>query len=241
MQQERLGGGAGRAKVLGRCKERACGELAVKRQFCQGHYDVWYYKNKDLRCGFQSDGGRRMKHDNKVLFLCRKHEVEHLRWTDEIEQTNLARLAAKITPLRGCWIASVPVMGKKGEYVGFLPEGANTAVWAFHRVLWNLLMGGHKPGFELDHMPDDCSTACCNPAHLEPVKRAENEKRKRSATVNQLALENPLVQSFAQQLGLPLPVWAATPKLPNPSASGADITTGVAVAPRMGASPLPYV
>ncbi|WAJ35072.1 hypothetical protein OUO20_09695 [Arthrobacter sp. FX8] len=129
----------------------------MKRQRCQSHYDIWYYKNKDLRCAwdgcraFQDDGGRRMKHGNKVLFFCRTHEVEHLRWTPDVEAVNLERLAAKITPLNGCWIASGPVMGKKGEYVGFIPEGANQVHWAFHRVLWNLLMGGHKPGYELDH------------------------------------------------------------------------------------------
>lgn len=186
----------------------------MKRQHCRPHYDAWYYKNKNLRCAwegctaFQADGGRRMKHGNKVLFFCRIHEVEHLRWTPEVEQANLARLAAKITPIKGCWIASGPVMGKKGEYVGFIPEGANTAAWPFHRVLWNLLMGGHRPGFELDHMPADCSTACCNPAHLEPVKRSENEKRKhrkRSDRINHDAASTPSVRSFATSHGLPLP------------------------------------
>lgn len=156
-----------------------------------------------------------MKHGNKVLFFCRLHEVEHLRWTAEIEQANLSRLAAKITPINGCWIASGPVMGKKGEYVGFIPEGANKVLWAFHRVLWNLLMGGHKPGHELDHMPKDCNTACCNPAHMEPVKRSENEKRKRrrrGSPVNVAAVESLRVQDFARRHGLPLPAGPASAK-----------------------------
>lgn len=209
----------GRAKTLGQCKERGCKEIAVKRLRCQPHYDNWYYHNKNLRCAwdgcraFQDDGGRRMKHGNRVLFFCRLHEVEHLRWTPEIEQANLVRLAAKITPLNGCWIASGPVMGKKGEYVAFIPEGANTAQWAFHRVLWNLLMGGHKPGYELDHMPKNCNPACCNPAHLEPVRRGENEKRKRGRrgpSINWAAVEVPAVVAFAQKHGLPLPVPTAS-------------------------------
>lgn len=150
-----------------------------------------------------------MKHGNRVLFFCRLHEVEHLRWTDDMEQANLSRLAAKITPLGGCWIASGPVMGKKGEYVGFIPEGANKVLWAFHRVLWNLLMDGHKPAHELDHMPKNCNPACCNPSHLEPVKRGENEKRKRARrgpSINWAAAEAPAVVAFAQEYNLPLPV-----------------------------------
>ena len=105
------------------------------------------------------------------MFRCPIHEVEHLRWTPQVEQENLTRLAAKITPRNQCWIASGPVMGRKGEYVGFIPEGAGAAEWAFHRVVWNLLMGGHRQGYELDHMPRDCNPACCNPARLERVKR----------------------------------------------------------------------
>ncbi|WP_139007397.1 hypothetical protein [Arthrobacter crystallopoietes] len=139
--------------------------------------------------------------------------MEHLRWTPEIEQVNLSRLGAKITPLNECWIASGPVLGKKGEYVGFIPEGAGTALWAFHRVLWDLLMDGHKPGYELDHMPTNCNPACCNPAHLEPVKRSENEKRKRRRRgpfINAAAATAPRVQAFAQEHGLPLPATTAS-------------------------------
>jgi hypothetical protein len=62
-----------------------------------------------------------MRHGNKKPFFCRIHEVEHFRWTAGFEQTNLARLAEKITPLKGCWIASGPVMGKKGELCGLHP------------------------------------------------------------------------------------------------------------------------
>jgi hypothetical protein len=208
----------GRTKILGQCKIRDCKEAIKKREWCQPHYDQWYEKNKHLRCKwesckkFQYDGGRRMKHGNKVLFFCRLHEVEHLRWTPEVEQTNLTRLAEKITPWESkrCWIASGPAMGRKGEYVGFIPEGAGTAEWPFHRVVWNLLMGGHRQGYELDHMPrkGDCDPACCNPAHLEPVKRGENERRKRGRRgpfVNRAAAETPAVVAFAQEHGLPLP------------------------------------
>lgn len=206
----------GRVRTLGQCEVRDCPEVAVKRKKCQPHYDQWYYVNKERRChwegckSFQDDGGRRMKHGNRTVFYCRAHEVEHLRRSPEIEQANLSRLAEKITPWKGCWIASGPAMGRKGEYVGFRPEGARNVDWAFHRVVWNLLMGGHRPGYELDHMPkrEDCNPACCNPAHLEPVKRGENERRKRGRRgpfINQAAAETPAVVAFARANGLPLP------------------------------------
>ncbi|WP_284974279.1 hypothetical protein [Arthrobacter sp. efr-133-TYG-104] len=150
-----------------------------------------------------------MKHGIKVLFFCRLHEVEHPRWTPDIEHANLVRLAAKITPLNGCWIASGPVLGKKGGYVAFIPEGANTAQWTLHRVPWNLLAGGPKPGYELDHMAKDCNPSCCNPAHLEPGRRGENEKlkrRRRGPSMNWAAAEAPAVMVFARKYGLLLAV-----------------------------------
>lgn len=50
--------------------------------------------------------------------------------------------------------------------------------------------------------------ACCNPAHLEPVKRGENENEKRGRRgpfTNWAAVEAPAVLAFAQKHGLPLP------------------------------------
>ena len=49
--------------------------------------------------------------------------------------------------------------------------------WMAHRVVYEHFTGPIAPGLELDHL---CYiTACCNPAHLEPVTRAENIARQR--------------------------------------------------------------
>lgn len=44
-----------------------------------------------------------------------------------------------------------------------------------HRLSYELLVGPIPTGLELDHLCKN--TACLNPAHLEPVTRAENLRR----------------------------------------------------------------
>lgn len=201
----------GRPKVLGRCKKRGCAEIATRRELCAPHYFEWYAKNKHLRCqwdgcrAFQADGGRRMKHGNRVLFYCREHEVEHLRWSADVQELNLRRLGESLSAEGDCWVWQ----GKENvadRYPLFMPEGANNVYWVAYRVLWNLTLGGHEPRHELDHCM--CGNPrCCSPAHLEPVSRSENERRKRkpSRRVNWEAVENPAVIAFAERFALPLP------------------------------------
>lgn len=201
----------GRKRTLGKCKVRGCALAATRRDRCDPHYFIWYAKNKNLRCdwdgcrAFQDDGGRRMKHGNRVLFYCRAHEVNHLRWSPEIEALNTTRIGALLLAEGDCWIWQ----GKenvKDRYPLFMPEGANSVYWVAYRVLWNLLTGGHRSRYELDHCL--CGNPrCCSPAHLEPVTRGENERRKRKPVrrVNWAAAETAAVVAFAARFSLPLP------------------------------------
>lgn len=205
----------GRMKTLGRCKRREangvrCLEAATRRDLCPPHYHRWYDRNRHWRCQwqgcrqFKADGGRSMARNGKKRFYCRLHEVEHLRPTPDIEEMNLARLGQSIFAFNDCWLWTGSV---HGLYGAFVPEGANQVAWMAHRVVWDLLMSGHRPRLELDH--DYCRTpACVNPAHLEPVKRGENEKRKRKGRkgrINWRAAQTPKVVAFAERFGLPLP------------------------------------
>lgn len=160
-------------------------------------------------------------------FYCRLHEVEHLRVTPEAEHLNLLRLGTNlIADPKGCWLWHTS--NNTGNYGTFVPEGANVAKWLTHRVLWDLLIGGHKPGLELDHRT--CKQpACANPLHLEAVTRSINQRRKRQGPDhswrNPEALASPKVLTFAATFGLPLkaqlpPVVSSkkpcTPKVQGP-------------------------
>jgi hypothetical protein len=144
-----------------------------------------------------------MARKGRKLFFCRLHEVEHLRPTPEIEEMNVRRLGGSIKDVNGCWVW---IGGVQGKYGAFVPEGANQVAWMAHRVIWDLLMVGHRPRYELDH--DFCrNPPCVNPSHLEPVLRSENERHKRrpKRNINWPAAESPAVRAFAERFGLSLP------------------------------------
>lgn len=140
------------------------------------------------------------------VFLCRKHESEHLRITPQAHALNGERLGhgLRADPL-GCWLWQGPA--NDGGYGLFVPEGANTAQWYVHRVAWGLLVGGHKPGLELDHRT--CKRRnCANPLHLEPVTSSTNQRRKRLGPewdwLNTAAASQAF-HEFAARHGLPVP------------------------------------
>lgn len=141
------------------------------------------------------------------VFYCRRHEDAHLRVTAEAELLNLGRLGQYLSgDERGCWLWTGSA--NDGGYGTFVPEGANTAKWIVHRVIWDLLVGGHKPRLELDHRT--CKRpGCGNPFHLEPVTKSVNQKRKRNSPewgwANPEAVSNPRVSQFAEEHGLPVP------------------------------------
>jgi hypothetical protein len=141
------------------------------------------------------------------VFYCRRHEHEHLRITPQAQALNSERLGHSLTTdANGCWLWGEAV--NDGGYGVFVPEGANIAKWYAHRVAWGLLVGGHKPGLELDHRT--CKRRrCVNPLHLEPVTKSTNQRRKRSgpewAWINTNAASHPSIHEFAARHGLPVP------------------------------------
>jgi hypothetical protein len=73
----------------------------------------------------------------------------------------------------GCirWTAAM-----RGKY-GSINEGGKGNQLYAHRVAYELFIGPIPPGLHIDHL---CrNTWCVNPSHLEPVTKAENNKRKR--------------------------------------------------------------
>ncbi len=80
----------------------------------------------------------------------------------------MARLATKIEPDdAGCWLWTAAQNGH-----GYGVVRINGTLCVAHRVVYELLIGPIPPGLDLDHL---CRVRHgVNPAHLEPVTRAEN-------------------------------------------------------------------
>jgi hypothetical protein len=203
----------GRTQTQFRCEVEGCDKPAHSRHKCVGHLKAWQRANQHLRCSwercgaYQDDGpGRRMGSGRGKRWYCRAHEVEHLRPSPDIEEMNIARLGASLRAEGECWIWTGR-LDPKSNRPKFDPEGSDRAEWVAYRVVWNLLTGGHRHGLELDHCRCH-DIRCCSPAHLEPVTRSENERRKKKPArrINTTAATTPAVVAFAERFALPLPL-----------------------------------
>jgi hypothetical protein len=77
-----------------------------------------------------------------------------------------------------CWLWPGTSAGTKGRYGTFQPgtRASDPKVYA-HRFAYEDKVGPIPEGLEIDHL---CRVRLCvNPAHLEPVTKQENDRRKR--------------------------------------------------------------
>lgn len=87
------------------------------------------------------------------------------------------RLTPKIAPRdSGCWewTGSSDEKGYGEIRVGSVRDGSSRTVPA-HRAVYELVVGPIPDGLHLDHLCNN--PPCVNPAHLEPVTQAENNRR----------------------------------------------------------------
>lgn len=225
------------SKNSGECSVQGCTKQAHARTMCPAHVKSWQRKNLDKqRCEFDgcrnhlADNNGRRGINSKYRRLCRAHEYLHLTEHKDpaqsaaMEQDNRERLIRGMTLKGTCWIYDGPA-GKdpKGKYPVMLTYLSGDKAWIAHRVAWGLLMGGHGQKQNLDHLCGcEVKAGCVNPAHLEPVSKATNNRREAARhrvqrgeqphrvkecgpLYNLEALRNPKVIAFAEQYGLPLP------------------------------------
>ena|SRR5665213_1639299 len=91
----------------------------------------------------------------------------------------LASLWRRINKTDTCWLWTGRRL-QKGYGRMTLPEGSRGEVREAlaHRFMYEMLVGPIPEGMHLDHL---CrNTRCVNPAHLEPITRADHARREQS-------------------------------------------------------------
>lgn len=211
------------ARARGLCRahyeqwKRAYGHLTCAEPGCKSHqHDGYQGRSLCPPEGYRAPGRRGVhpKTDTKAWY-CRGHERFWLTYSADAHHSNLEALTEQIRPGEdGCWIYT-GALSNEG-YGMFNPLGLDARAtgtqerslhWWAHRALYALLVGGHRPGLDLDHRT--CGKrACVAPHHLIPAAPRANRGRGIPATgrpdLRTAAL--PAVQRFAQDHGLPLPV-----------------------------------
>jgi hypothetical protein len=99
-------------------------------------------------------------------------------WSLQSTDPDLARRIAIVPgPMPDhCWQRQ----GGKGDGYGFVR--LNSSLQRVHRRIWKDLVGPLPSSIPLDHLR--INRACCNPAHLQPVSTALNNRRGRRARLD---------------------------------------------------------
>jgi len=85
------------------------------------------------------------------------------------------RFWAKVTQGDGCWTWTATVNSR-----GYGQWAVNGVSKSAHRLTYEAIVGPIPDGLTIDHL---CrNKRCVNPAHMEPVTAAENNRRKPSST-----------------------------------------------------------
>lgn len=167
------------------CSIDGCDKRSFSRTWCQMHYKRWWKTSTTERLPRKAspcsiDGCSDVV---QARGWCHKH---YARWHRHggplvvLESTGNTgnttplemRLWPKVEKTKTCWLWTGNTY-RNGYGQVYRGPGEGSAL--VHRVVWQMLVGPIPEGLEIDHL---CRVRLCvNPAHLEPVTRAENMAR----------------------------------------------------------------
>ncbi len=150
-----------------------CGRACYARGLCSPHYKRWQRSDERQRsarpCVIDSCA--------KPVYARNLCEMHYMRWRrgqsmeapSRVGRPVADRFWEKVDVTDDCW----EWLATRGRGYGKFKTD-HQMKWA-HRVAWEMLIGPIPDGLTLDHL---CrNPGCVNPAHLEPVTQAENNRR----------------------------------------------------------------
>ena len=180
------------------CSIDGCDRVVDGQGFCQMHYQRWKRTGNPMKvrarlpatCSI--DGCARGAY---AKGWCRLHHGRWQRTGDPLLVTrqrgdDVARFWAYVNK-DGAVPAFAPHLGQCWEWTSTLTDDGYAKVsWkgrqrSAHRLSYELNVASIPDGFTIDHL---CMVRhCVNPTHLEPVTRAENNRRAREAAASSAA------------------------------------------------------
>lgn len=161
-------------------------------------------------CGSPAMAVRFMVKRGKGRFCTQRCAITSLgKSTGETLAEKFERLIDKSQGPDGCWIWTGPKKRGYGLYtVRLVDEHGNrrtTSIRA-HRGVYEALIGPIPAGLTLDHLCRNPS--CVNPAHLEPVTQAANNRRGKNVTLKEEDVRH--IRKLREQGRVPSEIYTLT-------------------------------
>ena len=161
------------------CTIDGCDRKHAARGLCGTHWRQWRRGKLDHEAPLERVPGRTCEIEgcdqpHHARGLCGKHHVRLRKHGDPLHDTYWLMIWSRVDDSGECWLWTGPQTWNGYGHASFRRRSTTA-----HRAVYEYLVGSVPDGLDLDHL---CRVRLCvNPNHLEPVTRAENMRRARSA------------------------------------------------------------